>query len=246
MFKRYIEGKTAAFFDLDGTIIDSLPYWEEALSKVYSEITDGNYVYAPMIRWGNYLAETWEYILDVKEVETDYKIDELVTKTQNAYLELFKENPLEPRDGFWDLVYELKELKKFKLALISNSNRAVVNNVADIIGIRENVFHFTITGDEVKKRKPHPDIYQKAMKEMGLKASEVLVFEDTVTGATAADKAGLDLIIIWDGAIKEREYPGNIFTFLPDFSGLPGNLDKEYYEALKGRVDELEEENTAN
>jgi HAD superfamily hydrolase (TIGR01509 family) len=246
MFKKYVEGKSAAFFDLDGTIIDSIPYWEEAHRKVFAEITDGDYARFSDIKWGSYIAETWKNTLEIRDVKTDYKIKDLVVKTQKAYLELFQAKPLEPRDGFWDLIYELKEEKKFKLALISNSDRAVVDRVTETLNIREKIFDLSVCGDEVRQRKPSPDIYKKALKELGLKSEEVLVFEDSVTGATSADKAGLEMIIIWDGQIRETEYPGEIYTFLPDFSGLPGNLDQYFYEAMKQRVKELEEENAAS
>jgi HAD superfamily hydrolase (TIGR01509 family) len=46
--------------------------------------------------------------------------------------------------------------------------------------------------------KPHPHIFQKAMDLLGLKAEETLVFEDSVSGITAAENAGVAKIIIVD------------------------------------------------
>lgn len=46
--------------------------------------------------------------------------------------------------------------------------------------------------------KPHPEIFEKAFKTLGVKASETLIFEDSVPGIVAAERAGAGAIIIVD------------------------------------------------
>lgn len=246
MFKNYIEGKNTVFFDLDGTVIDSLPYWEEAHKKVYLEVFKDDPPYFSLIKQGSHSSAVWKYVLKTTKVKTKLKLKDLIKKTNDAFLRMHKQNPLEARDGFWELLQELKTEKHFKLALVSNSDREVVDPVLSSMGLLENIFDTTVAGNEVRKRKPSPDIYKKALKNLSLNESEVLVFEDSVSGANAAEKAKLDMIIIWSGETSEIEYPKGVLTFLPDFTSLPGNLDQNYYEALKNHVEELEKENTTS
>jgi HAD superfamily hydrolase (TIGR01509 family) len=238
MYKRFFENKKAAFFDLDGTIIDSLPYWERACRLVLEDISDGT---APIhgISRGTYLRDIWKNTINNFEIKTEFSVDELVKKTQEEYLAMFNELTPEPRDGFWVLADELKNVRKWPLALISNSDRSVVSPVTEKLNLGENVFDLIITGDDMKNRKPAPDIYNSALKQLKLKAAEVIVFEDTVTGAEAAGKAGLDVIVIWRGDVKTEEYPKNVLTFFTDFSTIPGNMDETYLEASKKRLEEL-------
>jgi putative hydrolase of the HAD superfamily len=242
MFKNYFLDKKAAFFDLDGTLIDSLPYWEEAHLAVYREVTGEPYIILPLVKSGSSTEEIWKYVLQNSEVKIDLSISKLVEKTNQAFLKIFRERPLEVRDGFWNLAYELKEEKGYRLALTTNTDRIVADPVLAALNLKETIFELTLAGDEVKHRKPAPDIYRKALKEMGLKSEEVIVFEDSLAGANSADAAGLEMIIIWNSETDYRLYPKSSLTFLPDFSSLPGNLDKDYYESAKDALKELEEQ----
>jgi HAD superfamily hydrolase (TIGR01509 family) len=241
MYKKYFDGKKGVFFDLDGTIIDSIPYWKDAFMKVLEEVNYLEEARDTFVDRGSYVTEIWKYIKRLPGVEIELPVKELTQKTYKAYLELFSSFPLEPRDGFWSLVGELKE-KGFKLALVSNSDMEVVNPVITMIDMKEGVFDLIMTGDQVRKRKPHPAIYKKALRKLKLHPKQVLVFEDSVSGSQSAKKAGLETIAIWDGQVVEREYPRNVKEFLPDFSSFPGNLDATYLEHAQEGIELLEQE----
>jgi len=243
MYKKIFQDKKAAFFDLDGTIIDSLPYWEISLRLVLEDVSDGT---APLcgIGTGAYLGEIWKNTVKEADLETELSLEELVKKTQQEYLNLFNENPLEPRDGFWNLLDILKNDKGWVLALISNSDRSVVEPVLKSLNINDGVFDTIITGDEVKHRKPSPDIYNKALKELKLKSKDALVFEDSLSGARSSGKSGIDTIVILTGETPEPEYPDNVLLFLPDFSPLPRNLDTTFMEASKKRLESMQAESS--
>jgi beta-phosphoglucomutase-like phosphatase (HAD superfamily) len=72
---------------------------------------------------------------------------------------------------------------------------------------------------------------------LGLKSTEVLVFEDSLNGAEASRLANLDTAIIWDETHGKNEYKSNIRIFLPDFSPLPGYLDLTYKEWLDHHIE---------
>lgn len=241
MYKKYFDGKKGVFFDLDGTIIDSIPYWKDAFMKVLEELDYLEEARDAFVERGSYVTEIWGYIKSLPGVNIDLPLKELTKKTYDEYLKLFNEFPVEPREGFWPLVGELKE-KGFKLALVSNSDMEIVDPVVTGLNIKEDIFDLIMTGDQVKKRKPHPALYKRALRKLKLKPKEVLVFEDSVAGSTAAKKAGLETIAIWDVDVLERDYPKNVKEFLPDFSSFPGNLETTYLEHAQKGVELLEQQ----
>ncbi len=243
MYKNIVHGKKAVFFDLDGTIINSAEYWQTAFNNVARSLnipTISSYV----IHFGSSLGNALRRSLDGAITKPEKSFEEILSMINDEYLRIFAENPLEPRDGFWDLVYELKEEKKLKLALVSNSIKRVVLGVFESMGVDLVLFDLVITGDEVKKRKPNPEIYNTAAKKLGVHKKDVLVFEDSVTGMTSAVKAGMDVIVIWTGVVRADLYSNKYRLLLPDFLGLAGKLDTTYREFLEKRLNDYNKENS--
>ena len=53
-----------------------------------------------------------------------------------------------------------------------------------------------VSGEMFEKSKPHPEIYQYTVKQLGLDLSECLVIEDSDIGMTAALNAGLEVALL--------------------------------------------------
>ena len=51
-------------------------------------------------------------------------------------------------------------------------------------------FEVIVTGDEIERGKPHPDIYLRAAEKLGVAPNECLVIEDSLSGIAAAKAAG--------------------------------------------------------
>jgi len=64
-------------------------------------------------------------------------------------------------------------------------------------GVLDYFSHVT-SGQEVKRGKPHPDIYLLALEKLGLSAEECIAFEDSELGAQAAIAAGLRVVVVPD------------------------------------------------
>lgn len=62
------------------------------------------------------------------------------------------------------------------------------------------LFDVIVTGDQVEKVKPDPALYLEAQKRLDMPSQSLLVLEDSVTGASAANSAGLPFIIIPDNS----------------------------------------------
>jgi HAD superfamily hydrolase (TIGR01509 family) len=225
MYKRILEGKKAVFFDMDGTIIDSGPLWERAFEKVLQTI-DMDWMLDDGLPAGITITSIWNLLLEKNKdlITQQLSVKDLVDQTHTEFLKVVTSEEIDTRPGFWELLLYFKEQKSFKTAMTTNTNRDVTNQVASILGI-SSVFDLIITGDEVKKPKPDPEIYETAAKKLGVNPSEVLVFEDSVAGADAAANAKMDLIIIWQGKPVKLFYPETVKLFIPDFTSLVGTMD---------------------
>lgn len=233
MFKQFFENKEVVIFDLDGTIVPTGFLWNEAFKQVYENLgydwRGKNFIS------GGGTRDVWEDYLDYESVTPEIPFSEIVNQTHSHFLRLLADSDIAVRDGFWRFIDELKN-REFKLGLVTNTDRDVAEKVIDRVGISQ-IFDFEIFGDDVKKKKPDPEIYKKSIKESGVKPWKILVFEDSPTGAKSADKAGLETIVLWEPGISpnQGDYPRGILEFVPDFSPFIGNLDlstREYYEKL--------------
>ncbi|OGC47440.1 hypothetical protein A2886_03385 [candidate division WWE3 bacterium RIFCSPHIGHO2_01_FULL_42_13] len=235
------KGKRAVIFDLDGTIIDSQPFQNQAIDAVLEEIGAG-WVSRDYDHGLNNL-ERWTHLLHTNpSINTKLSPEELENRSKSKYLELHAE--VEALDGFWTLARYLKE-KGFKLGLATNTDRDVTDVVLKRLGADQNVFDAIVAGDEVKKRKPSPEIYKKTLKLLGVRAKDTIVFEDTIVGSKASTGAGLATVIIWDGVDEDTEnFPKNTYFFLPDFEGMPEAIEKSMKQQLEEVAKELEAKGT--
>ncbi|TFG37062.1 MAG: HAD family hydrolase, partial [Candidatus Aminicenantes bacterium] len=80
--------------------------------------------------------------------------------------------------------------KGFILALATSADRIKMDVNLQEIGLSHDSFNSIVTGLDVEKKKPFPDIYIKAADSIGLQPGECLVVEDAVSGIKAGKSAG--------------------------------------------------------
>lgn len=85
--------------------------------------------------------------------------------------------------------------KDYKLALASGNNRQVVEKLIDNEHL-EDIFDVVVTGDEVKRGKPYPDVYLRTVQELKFEKDECVVIENAPLGVKAAKTAGLFVVAI--------------------------------------------------
>ena len=80
-----------------------------------------------------------------------------------------------------------------KTCIASTASRENLYNVLNYFDIKD-LFDIIITGENVSKGKPNPEVYIKAMEMLECEPEEVLVFEDSIVGCEAAENAKLNYI----------------------------------------------------
>ena len=174
----------AVLWDMDGTLIDSEPYWL-ASESAFASAHDSNWGHDDGL--GVIGMSLYESSKLLKErvgspLETQQIIDQI---TDGVLQQLEKLIPWRP--GARELLQLLKE-NNIKTALVTGSMHRMAQKVADQIGF--DAFDVIIGGDDVVKGKPDPESYLTAAQMLGVDPEKCVAFEDSLTGITAAEAAG--------------------------------------------------------
>lgn len=193
----------AIIFDFDGTILDTEYTELAAWQFVYSEY---NHI-LPLDQWHKRVGsgpENFDPMLYLEHLIGTPVDREAVTKHRRKKLaELVAD--LQPFPGVHDWLLAASK-QGLKLAIVSSSPRYWVATHLERIGFLK-YFDFIVTGDDVKKLKPHPEGYQIAIQKLELTPEEVLAIEDSPNGASAALAADLKCIIVPNRVTVNLQFP---------------------------------------
>ncbi len=203
--KKYI------IFDMDGTLIDSIGVWnftDKKLIEEYGNITiDLETVQAQRDNFLHNRQNSDIYIEYCKYLIEKYNFsiknpNELLTIRWKKSGEIL-ENEIDFKKDVASLILRLKELgfilvlatmtTKVQLEIYSKKNKKMLSKVNIA-----NVFDLITDMSDVTSKKPDPEIYLKIMEHYNAKPSECLVFEDSYTGVLASNKAGIEVVNIYD------------------------------------------------
>nr|WP_141881103.1 HAD family phosphatase [Homoserinimonas aerilata] len=168
---------------MDGTIVDTEPYWMLAEEELVAEFG---------VSW------THEDSLEIVGASlshaartfqgrgVDLPEDEIIARLSNRVIEQIRvEVPWRP--GARELLAELKDAG-IPAALVTMSYRAMAEMVVDAIG--SDVFAALITGDSVTHGKPHPEPYLLGAAALGVDVADCIAIEDSRTGVASAVASG--------------------------------------------------------
>jgi len=216
----------AVIFDWDGTLADTreaiLFAFHESLSEIGINVTDE----AIERRIGIGSAETFREILNSKNVPYD---ETLIRNLVNGKIQA--EIDMSPQTHLFNGAKELLETlkNKTKLGLASMNNRQVIDHLLQSTQVKE-FFAVTITGDEVTKPKPNPEIFLKTAQKLQTKPTECIVLEDSVFGVEAAKAANMACIAVTQGAYSKAELakanPNLIVTSLQEKNAILNQILK--------------------
>ena len=220
----------AVIFDLDGVLADSEPWWNKIDAQLLGEYGEKNY-------HGEYHENVLgvSYRLAVEFYKKTFGIsaptEELMKRRGEIATEFFAN-----RVGLFPntkrVLEELREIRpsnagaartsdKLRLAVATSSVSASARPFLDRHQITE-FFDVIITGDEIERGKPEPDIYLLAANKLGISASECLVIEDSLSGIAAANAAKMRVAAIPDRRfVDPREYEKEADYLLNDLSEIP-------------------------
>ena len=176
-------------FDMDGTIVDSLPYHYKAWKIFFKENKVENFSERLKDYKGGGTLDLLTAVYGDKYSRKELKI--MTDDKEIIFREIYKNNVV-PIMGFMDM-FELIKSKKILVGIASNAIRKNVKMILSELKIYEK-FDSIICGDEVKRGKPDPEMFDETIDRFNLKKEECLIFEDSVEGVSAAVNSRVDVV----------------------------------------------------
>lgn len=175
-----------AIFDMDGVLVNSEAAFRRACSEILTQwgINAEYDEFKPFTGMGDA-----RYIGGVSEAHGVPYVPEMTERSYKLYAEYA---PQLLRVFPWSRgILETLHASGVKTALASSAGAYKVDINIRCIGVDKNIFSAVITGSDVEKKKPAPDIFLAAAEKAGEKPSDCLVLEDAVSGVQAAKAAGM-------------------------------------------------------
>jgi beta-phosphoglucomutase family hydrolase len=183
-------GEFAAYiFDLDGTLIDTMPLhyraWDAAMRSVGLKVPlDEDLFYSlggvPTRRVAQLIAEHYHLTIDAEQVF-------------HAKEALFSEIQADAQLIAPTVEFARKAEATHPMAIASGGPRDIVRRSLELAGL-SSLFRVVVTADDVVHGKPAPDMFLLAAKLLGVEPTECLVFEDAQPGINAALAAGMKVV----------------------------------------------------
>jgi HAD superfamily hydrolase (TIGR01509 family) len=180
----------AVLWDMDGTLVDTEPYWiaeEHLLVKRFGGTWTVEHAKALV---GNDLLVSARYIQQHGDVplEAEQIVDVLLSGVVDR---LRAEVPWRP--GARDLLADLHR-HQVPCALVTMSWTSLADTFLQACG--PDTFAVVVTGDRVARGKPHPDPYLQAAQALGVDPRRCVAIEDSQTGVSSAEAAGVPTLAV--------------------------------------------------
>ena len=189
----------SVIFDMDGVITNTMPDHFKAWGKIFKDT--GIHV----THYDVYKREGQRGITSVKEILADHNIPctdkrakELLAKKEELFKRIVKTRFIEGARNFIKCLHHQGLL----LALVTGTSRDELHKILPEYLIK--LFSVIITGSDVKNGKPNPEPYLLGLKQLNLKASEVIVIENAPFGIQSATAAGLTCVAIETSLTKKH------------------------------------------
>ena len=180
----------AVLWDMDGTIVDTEPYWMQAETELVAA-WGGVWTHADgMLLVGSGL---WNSAAVLQSRGVDLSADEIVARLTDRVQEQLAEHGVPWRPGSRELLQGLKAAG-VPTALVTMSVERMARQIIDLIDFP--AFDIVVAGDMVANSKPHPDPYLLAAARLGVDPRLCIAIEDSAPGVASAVAAGTIAIAV--------------------------------------------------
>jgi beta-phosphoglucomutase-like phosphatase (HAD superfamily) len=186
---------TGFIFDCDGTLADSMPLhhqgWIYALRKNGATFD---------FDWALFMSRAGKTLeVTVRELNEQFGSNlnaALVAVDQRAHYDALASGVL----ALDEVVAFARDRAKagFPVSVASGGDGVTVRQTLRTIGVTD-LFPVVVTAEEVEHGKPAPDLFLLAAERMGVAPAQCLVFEDSLLGIQAAERAGMGSVLVTRG-----------------------------------------------
>ena len=207
----------AVIFDVDGTLAETerdghlvafnqafssmnLPYqWDETLYHRLLWVAGGKE------RLRHYF--THYHTTDLTASELEQLISELHQRKNRFFRNIIARGEIPPRPGIVRLFDDLDDAG-IQVAIATTGSREWVTPLLQTLLGEHRIqrLQAIITGNDVQQKKPDPEAYQLALRQLQLKPEEAMAVEDTQNGLEAAKNANLPCLVVRSFFSKDHDF----------------------------------------
>ena len=212
--------KKGFIFDLDGVIVDTAKYhylaWKKLANHIGFEFTkEQNELFKGVSR-----KRCLEILLEIGNREaTQEEFDTWMVEKNVDYLQ-YIEN-MDESEILPDVPRVLELLKENNIPIALGSASKNAQPILEKVNLLH-YFDTIVDGNNVTKAKPDPEVFLLAAKQLGVDASDCVVFEDAVAGVEAANVANMMSI-----GIGEKNVLTEAQFIFKDFTEISTNFIKD-------------------
>ncbi|MGL5541486.1 MAG: HAD family hydrolase [Erysipelotrichaceae bacterium] len=183
----------AVVFDLDGTLIDSIPVWKQVdqqyLDSIQQVFTSevGEKIKAQSFE------ATAQYFIDTFQL--DKSVDEIL-KEWFALVEHAYSSSIPLKAGARTFIEYLHK-KQIKMVIASSCDHRLIDAALQFHELKD-YFEFVVTSSDLQTSKSEPTIYLHCAQQLGLHPSQMLVIEDIAIAMRSANKAHFNVVAMYD------------------------------------------------
>ncbi|MGP3696704.1 HAD family hydrolase [Rhodobacter sp. NSM] len=219
----------AIIFDVDGTLAETEELHRRAFNETFAAIGVDWFWdredYRELLTTTGGKERIARFLRHQKGDPAPMPIPEIHKAKTDRFVALMAEGEIALRPGIADLVTEAKRAG-LKLAIATTTSlpnvealcRACFGKPASAI------FDVIAAGDMVSHKKPSPEVYLLALKELGLEPDQAVAIEDSLNGLRAAKAAGLRCIVSPGFYTRHEEFAGadRLVGCFSEIGGLAG------------------------
>lgn len=180
----------ALILDMDGLLIDSERLYfqtEREMARKFNRTVEDKTLWKMM---GRNPIESMEIF--VREVGLSLSPEEALGR-RNLIMRNKLKTDLKPMPGLHHILDAFSG--RLKMAVCTGAQKEFLDIVVDQLGIR-NRFDVLQSSEEIRRGKPHPEIYLKTCRKLKLSPEDCAVLEDSSNGALAGKRAGCYVIVV--------------------------------------------------
>ncbi len=213
--------ENTVIFDMDGVLVDSEPAGIFASIKVIEDLGFEG-VQPEEFKKFTGMGDD-KFISGVLEAHGGVYTKDLKQRMYEIYVSHAKEK-VHVYPWSKPIITELHNIG-FKIAVASASDYVKVKCNIDCIGIDFRILSAVVTGSDIIRNKPAPDIFLKAAEKSGTDPAKCIVAEDSVAGIQAAKSAGMRAVGVTTTFSEQELYDAGADIVVDDLSLLPAIAD---------------------
>lgn len=203
----------AIIFDVDGTLAETEEAHRRAFNQAFAEAGKpwrwSPDDYTALLTTTGGRERILRYITEIGLAPDAELIAALHRRKNMIYADLLAQGAVSPRPGVVRLIAEARRCG-IALAIATTTSRSnLIALLKSCFGVNPaDMFTSIVTGEDVAAKKPDPEVYQRALCDLGLTAAACVAIEDSRNGLKAALSCGIATVVTPSYYTQKQQFPG--------------------------------------